>query len=151
MGTVTLTGKDTIIVDDRILADMGDGDVAVLEFPNNLFEAKAGKNGNTIYAFNASGQIATLTLRVIRGSSDDKFIQARLQQAINDPPTFVMFEAELDKRLGDGAGNITIDTYLLSGGVPQKMPAAKENVSGETEQALSIYALTFGGSQRTIG
>ena len=151
MSTVALTGKDTIIIDDRILADSADGDTAVLEFPNNLMEVKAGKNGNVIYAFNAQGKLVNLTLRVIRGSPDDKYLQSRLQEYINDPAAFVLVEAELIKRAGDGAGNITADTYQLQGGAFQKMPAAKENVAGDTEQAVSIYAISFGNSQRALG
>ncbi len=151
MGTVALTGKDTIVIDDRILSDLADADTAVLEFPNNLMEAKTGKNGNVIYAFNAQGQVVNMTLRVIRGSADDKYMQSRLQEYINDPSAFILFEAELIKRAGDGAGNITSDTYQLKGGAPQKMPAAKENVAGDTEQAVSIYAMTFGNSQRALG
>jgi len=151
MASVALTGKDTIIIDSRILNDLADADTGVLEFPNNLSEVKAGKNGNALYAFNAQGVLVNFTLRVIRGSSDDKYLMSRLQQYINDPAGFIFMEAELIKRAGDGAGNITTDTYKVAGGVPQKMPAAKENVTGDTEQAVSIYAITFGNTQRTLG
>lgn len=151
MASVALTGKDTVIIDDRILSDLADADTAVLEFPNNLMEAKAGKNGNTIYAFNAQGKMVNLTLRVVRGSADDKYLQSRLQEYINDPSAFILFAAELVKRAGDGAGNITADTYQLQGGAPEKFPAAKENVAGDTEQAVSIYVITFGNSQRSLG
>jgi len=151
MSTVALTGKDTIIIDDRIIADSADGDTGVLEFPNNLFEVKQGKNGNVIYAFNAQGKLANFTLRLIRGSADDKYMMSRIQEAINDPPGFILFQAELFKRTGDGKGNVTSDIYQLPGGIPTKMPAAKENVAGDTEQAVSIYAISFGNSQRSLG
>jgi hypothetical protein len=68
MATVALSGSDTIIINTRIMSDLADGDVAVLEFPNNMAEVKTGKNGNSIYALNESGKNAELTLRVIRGS-----------------------------------------------------------------------------------
>ena len=59
LGSVSLTGQDSIILGQnglapRILADLADGDTAMLEFPNNIVEAKVGKDGNTIYAFNAT-------------------------------------------------------------------------------------------------
>jgi hypothetical protein len=152
MSSVALTGKDTSIIDTaRVLADQPDGDVVVLEFPDNLCEAKPGKNGNTIYAFNASGKRVNVTLRIMRGSADDKYLNSRLKEYLNDPAAFVLVEAEFVKRVGDGAGNITADTYQLKGGVFQKMPGAKENVSGDTEQAVSIYALSFANSDRAIG
>jgi hypothetical protein len=149
--SVSLTGKDTIIIDDRILKDLADADTAVLEFPNNLVEAKAGKNGNMIYAFNASGKLVNVTLRLIRGSSDDKYMQSRLQEYINDPAAFVMLEAEFIKRIGDGTGNTISDVYVLPGGAFLKMPGSKENVAGDTEQAVSVYALVFANSQRAMG
>lgn len=149
--SVSLTGKDTIIIDSRILNDGADGDTAVLEFPNNLVEAKAGKNGNMIYAFNASGKLVNVTLRLIRGSADDKYMQSRLQEYINDPASFVMVEAEFIKRIGDGSGATTSDIYQLPGGAFLKMPGAKENVAGDTEQAVSVYALVFANSQRSMG
>ena len=151
MSSVALTGKDTVIVDSRILADQADGDCAVLEFPNNLVEAKLGKNGNAIYAFNASGKVVNATLRVMRGSADDKYLNSRLVEYTNDPAAFVLVAAEFIKRVGDGAGNITADTYQLKGGAFQKMPGAKENVNGDTEQAVSIYALTFANADRVMG
>ena len=63
--SVALTGADTIAVgarglSPRILNDMGDGDVGSLDFPNNLVEAKVGKKGNTIYAYNTTGAVSRL-------------------------------------------------------------------------------------------
>lgn len=149
--SVSLTGKDTIIIDSRILNDLGTGDVANLEFPNNLVEAKTGKNGNVIYAYNASGKVTNVTLRVIRGSADDKYLASRMQEYINDPPTFILIAGEFIKRVGDGAGNITADIYTMKGGVVQKIPGGKENVEGDTEQALSIYVIVFANTDRVMG
>lgn len=149
--SVSLTGKDTIIIDSRILNDLGTGDVASLEFPNNLCEAKTGKNGNVIYAYNASGKVANVTLRVIRGSADDKYLASRMQEYINDPAAFVLIAGEFIKRVGDGAGNITSDIYTMKGGVIQKIPGGKENVEGDTEQALSIYVILFANNDRVMG
>jgi len=149
--SVSLTGKDTIIIDSRILNDLGTGDVANLEFPNNLVEAKTGKNGNVIYAYNASGKVTNVTLRVIRGSADDKYLASRMQEYINDPPTFILIAGEFIKRVGDGAGNITADIYTMKGGVVQKIPGGKENVEGDTEQSLSIYVIVFANTDRVMG
>lgn len=151
MGSVALTGNDVAIIDSRILRDFADGDTVVLDVPNNLAEGKAGKNGNMIYAYNASGRIVNATIRVLRGSADDKYLNRRLQEYINDPAGFVLVAGEFIKRSGDGAGNITLETYLLDGGVFQKMPGGKENVAGDTEQAVAVYVITFANSQRALG
>lgn len=151
MGSVTLTGADTVILDaGRIVADLADGDTALLEFPNNLAEGKVGKNGNTIYAFNATGKTVNVTLRVLRGSADDKYLNSRMQEYLNDPASFILIEGEFIKRAGDGRGNITADIYRLSGGIVQKMPGAKENQEGDTEQSVAIWNLTFANSNRVL-
>ena len=149
--SVALTGKDTTIIDTRRLTDLGTGDVVMIEAPNNLVELKQGKDGNAIYAYNASGKQTVATLRVIRGSADDKYLAARMQEYINDPAAFVLISGEFIKRTGDGAGNITNEVYTMDGGVIQKMPGTKENVEGDTEQAVSIYTLVFANSDRVMG
>lgn len=148
---VSLTGNDTTIIDTRILRDFGNGDVVNIEFPNNLSETKAGKNGNAIFAYNAQGNLANVTLRLLRGSADDKYMASRTQEYKNDPAAFVMFSGEFIKRLGDGSGAVTSEIYQMKGGVVQKIAAAKENVEGDTEQAIAIYVLTFGNATRIMG
>ena len=149
--SVALTGKDTTIIDTRRLTDFATGDVVLIDAPNNLVELKQGKNGNAIYAYNATGKQVTATIRVIRGTADDKYLAARMQEYINDPAAFVLISGEFIKRSGDGAGNITNEVYTMSGGVIQKMPGGKENVEGDTEQAVSIYVLVFSNADRVLG
>lgn len=149
--SVALTGKDTTIIDTRRMTDLGTGDVVMIEAPNNLVELKQGKDGNAIFAYNASGKQTVVTIRVIRGSADDKYLAARMQEYINDPAAFVLISGEFIKRTGDGAGNITNEVYTMDGGVIQKMPSTKENVEGDTEQAVSIYTLVFANSDRVMG
>ena len=36
MSTVSLTGSDTIIVNDRVISDLADGDCVALDFPNDI-------------------------------------------------------------------------------------------------------------------
>jgi hypothetical protein len=148
---VALTGKDTTIIDSRLITAFGNGDVVLIDAPNNLGEAKAAKNGNVLIAYNASGKQVVVTLRIIRGSDDDKYLASRMQEFINDPPAFVLMAAEFIKRTGDGAGTITNEIYTMQGGFIQKMPGAKENVEGDTEQAVSIYQMIFSNADRVMG
>lgn len=150
MNSISLCGDDTIVIGGRVLADLADGDVATLAYPNDIMNVKTGKNGNSIFAFNNTGQQCDLALRVLRGSDDDKFLNSILAELINNPPAFVVLDAQLVKRLGDGAGNVTNDTYVLGGGVPTKQVPGQENVEGNTDQSVSVYEFKFTNSQRAI-
>ena len=50
MTLMTLTGEDTIIVNGAVLADLADGDVGSLSFPNDVMAMSTGKNKNTLGA-----------------------------------------------------------------------------------------------------
>lgn len=148
--SVSLTGNDTIKIDTRILADLANGDTAVLDFPNNLVESDTGKNGNTIYAFNASGKKVTVTIRTILGSADDKYLNGRMAEYLIDPAGFVLILGEFIKRTGDGQGNVTDVIYKLEGGIIQKLPNTKENVAGDVEQSVSVWQLEFANTSRLV-
>lgn len=150
MATVALSGSDTIIINNRILSDLADGDVAVLEYPNNIADVKTGKNGNSIYALNETGKNAELTLRVIRGSADDKFLNALLTNQEQNFAGTVLMIGEFIKKIGDGAGGISADTYITSGGIFQKRVGAKSNVEGDTAQSVSEYKMKFSNAPRVI-
>lgn len=150
MSTVALTGGDTMIINNRVLNDLADGDAAVLTFPNDIANVKTGKNGNSIYGLNESGKQCELVLRVIRGSGDDKFLMNLLTQQGANFPGFPLMIGEFAKRIGDGKGNITNDTYITSGGVFSKQVEGKSNVEGDTEQSVAIYRLKFSNSPRIL-
>ena len=149
--SVSLTGNDTLKLRDRIFADFADADYASLTFPNDIAALKTGKDGNTIYALNETGRQAELVLRVLRGSADDKFLQNLLAAQRNDFSGFVLLEGEFVKRVGDGKGNVTQDTYLVTGGVFTKNVEVKSNAEGDTEQSVSVYTIAFGNNTRTLG
>lgn len=151
MGSVTLTGNDTTIIGGRIFTDFADGDAIKLTFPDNVAEITIGKNGNTIYAFNAKGLKCEAELRLLRGSQDDKYLNNLQKSYLNDPPTFSPPSGEFIKRIGDGKGNVTNDAYIFAGGMPTKLPEARENVGGETEQAVTIWKIVFPNTNRSMG
>jgi hypothetical protein len=150
MPTVSLTGNDTINIGGTVLADFGDGDIAELAFPNELMAVKTGKNGNSIFAFNATGLQCDLKLRVIRGSEDDKYLNGLIQDIKADPAAFVLLDGQFVKRVGDGQGNITNDTYILGGGVPTRQVPVSSNVEGATEQSIAVYEFKFTNVNRGI-
>jgi len=148
--SVSLTGEDVLKVNDRNFKDFGDGDIVVLDFPNNIVEGKKGKGGNTIFAFNSTGASVNATVRVLRGSDDDKFLNGQLTEYQSDSSFYTLMKAEFVKRIGNGAGGISNDIYKMDGGIVQKIPNVKYNVEGDTEQAISEYTIFFANTKRTI-
>lgn len=149
--TVAMTGKDTITLNGRIFNDFADGTVAELTFPNDLVNLKTGKNGNTIYALNNTGRQCEFNLRLLRGSSDDKFLNALYLSQQGDFASFALIAGELIKNIGDGAGNITLDSYILSGGAIKRSVDAMENSDGDTNQSVAVWHLLFSNAPRSIG
>lgn len=150
MGTFSLLGSDTIKIGERVLADFGSGEVAKISYATELATVKTGKNGNTIFVQNAAGFQASLELKLIRGSSDDKAIQSLLTSYRSNPTGFVLQNAELSKKIGDGTGVVQADTYILTGGIPTKQVEVTVNTEGDVEQAISVYTWVFAVSDRAI-
>jgi hypothetical protein len=147
---VSLNGNDIIRVNSRILFGLATGDNAVLTVPNELFTVKTGKNGNTVICFNAQGRQAELSVRVLAGSADDAFLNDQVTQSIQDPPSYPLLVAELDKRIGDGQGNVGTVVHYLRNGVIAKQPEAKSNIEGEPEQGVVVYAIKFAEYERSV-
>lgn len=149
MATYTLTGDDVIIINDLPLNDFADGDNATLELPNNLMEISTGKDGNTIFALNEAGNNATLTIRPLMSSATDKRLNGLIPNS-EGFARYVLLTGSVVKQVGDGAGNVSYNTYLLSGGMVQKKPAIKTNVNGDTTQAIVEYVIQFANAARAI-
>lgn len=151
MTTFTVTSNDTLTLNGRVFVDLATDDVTAITFPNELVTRKTGKNGNTVYAQNAQGLNADLSMRLMRGSSDDQYMQGLINSAPADFPSTVMLTGTFVKRLGDGQGNVVSDIYTLAGGVISKQVDGKENVSGDVSQAESMYTVKFASATRSIG
>ena len=146
----TLTGNDSIIIDGLPLVDLANGDVGTLTFPNDITSATTGKNGNSIIALNETGKIAELSIRVLRGSSDDKTLNSKFKTMEADLPSFTLLTGSIVKRIGDGISNVVEDTYALSGGSFSKRVETTSNVEGDIEQGVSVYNIRFTNSSRNL-
>lgn len=150
MSQVALSGDDTIKLNNTLLTDLADGNCVELTFPNDIALVKTGKNGNSIYGLNEMGNQCEVKLRIVRGSADDKFLNNLLLQQQNNFAGTVLLSGEFIKKVGDGMGNITSDTYILSGGVFTKIPEAKSNAEGEVEQSITLYTTKFSLAPRVL-
>lgn len=147
---LALTGSDTLSINGRVLTGQADDNWGELKRPNDLATLKTGKNGNTLYGFNATGKNADLTIRLVRGCSDDQYLNGQLQQMIYNFAGFVLLYGQFIKKLGDGQGNITSDIYNLSGGIFQKGTESESNTSGDTKQSVTIWMFKFSLAVRAI-
>lgn len=145
-----MSGDDTIKINNRSLVDLADGDVGALTFPEGLVDVKTGKNGNSLFSFKFQGRQAEETIRVIRGSDDDKFLQSLLTQMENNFVGFILLTGQFIKVIGDGQGNITNDTYVQQSGVFVKRVEAKSNADGDTAQSVAEYHLKWANAARVI-
>lgn len=144
-----LTGHDVIILNDIPLKDFADGDIGTLEVNNDLFAMQTGKNGNTIFAYDEAGRNATLTLRILMSSNDDKRLNGMVPKHEGFEST-ILINGSVVKMVGDGAGNVSYNTYLLKGGMIQRKPNMTSNVNGETQQAVVEYVIQFADAERSI-
>lgn len=150
MGAVAMSGNDTVTINNQVLSDFADGTCVELTFPNDIANVKTGKNGNAIYGLNESGKQCEVKLRMLRGSSDDQFLNNLLSQQQANFAGTVLLIGQFIKKIGDGQGNIISDTYIMSGGVFMKQIEGKSNVEGETEQSIAIYSIRFSNSPRVL-
>ena len=143
MAVVSLSGQDTVIINNQVFTGQADANYVELKFPNQIATAKTGKNGNSIYGFNEMGKQCEVTIRLVRGSADHKFMNNLLTQQQANFAGTVLLIGQFIKKLGDGQGNITSDTYILSGGVFTKIPEAMSNAEGDAGQSVAIYTMMF--------
>lgn len=151
MAVLRLVGSDTININSVLITDLPHGEVAKLTYNSDIATVKTGKNGNAIFAKNEVGNQATLELKVLRGSGDDKRLNTQVSLYNADPTTYILMSGEVIKNIGDGAGAVDKDMYLLTAGVITKRPEAASNVEGDVEQAICVYTIQFAYATRSIG
>ena len=151
MTKFVLTGDDSLILDNiPANLDFPNGDSAVIEFQNNLTSIATGKDLNTVFAKDESGNNFRLTLRVLRNSRTDKHLNGKMILQTEDFPAFVLLSGSFTKRLGDGKGNVTYDGYMLSGMTFERKVPGKSNLNGDTEQGISTYILIGAAGNRVM-
>lgn len=150
MASVAMSGSDTISVNNTLIVDLADANCIELKFPNEIAAVKTGKNGNSIYALNETGKQCEVTVRVIRGSTSDKFLNGLLALQQANFSSFPLMIAKFIKIVGDGSGVVTNDTYNLNGGVFTKLIEGVNNVEGDTNASVSVYVMKFSNAPRAI-
>lgn len=148
--TVSLSGADTIQVNNQVISTLANQDPGHLTFPNEIVSVEQGKNGNTIYAQNNMGYIADLAIRVLLAGIDDQYLNSLLQQQTTAFSDFSLMTALFNKRVGDGQGNILTVVYQLSGGVVSKGIEQFTSARGDVNQSVAVWPIRFGNWTRLI-
>jgi len=148
------TSVDTVQVKDFqgdfTLSDFADGTVAELSAPNELSTVTTGYNGNGLGAHNEPGRQRTLTLRLVKASSDDKRINETYELWKNRDSRFKPLEMSFTKNITHSDGNVTHDTVNCYFGLPSAPPVQTLDTTGNTEQVVSVYTFTFANYKRVI-
>ena len=148
------TAQDTITMTDYngewLLADFADGTVAELVAPNELSSMTTGYNGNGLGSHNEPGRQRELTLRVVKGSADDKRLNSNYNLWKNRDIRFKPIQGSFTKNIAHSDGSMTNDTVECFFGLPAGQPTQMTDTAGNTEQVVSIYMLRFADSNRTM-
>ncbi len=148
---VSITGQDIIQIGTKpILVGLADGDAGVLSFDNNIAEGKLGKNGNGIVVPNSTGRSATLTVRLLKGSSGDKYLNGEMNKYQLQTASYTLLNGQITHLVGDGKSNLNAVVYTLSGGFVQKVPNDTVSSEGNTEVAVTEWTLFFLRADRSV-
>lgn len=152
MAIYTITGNDTLVLWNRVFTNFAEGEVTKIDFTDDIVKLKTGKNQNTIYSRNESGNNATLTLRLLRGTPDDRFMRSELAKTTGSSSfsKYILGTGQFVKTLGDGLGNEIKDIYNLEGGMITKIPSVTENVDGDINQGVTVYEIKFALAKPSI-
>lgn len=148
------TAKDTIVCEDYsgdwILSDFADGTVAELSAPNELSTMTTGYNGNSLGSHNEPGRQRELSLRLVKGSNDDKRLNKAYNMWKNRDLRFRPLKMSFTKNVAHSDGSVTVDTVECFFGLPTGQPTQMQDTAGNTEQVISIYSIRFGNSERSM-
>lgn len=150
MAIYALTGNDSLILNDRVIKELSDSSTIEISYQNDRIGMSTGKNNNTVIAENRQGLNATLTLRVVRGGADDRWLNGLSIQQDKDLPSFNLINGSFTKRIGNGQGSVKYDNYVLLGGAFNRFPDVQENLVGDTEQGTVVYTIMFAQCQRGL-
>lgn len=148
------TASDSIVCTDYsgdwILTDFADGTVAELGAPNDLSTTSTGFNGNSLGAHNEPGRQRDLSLRLIKGSGDDKRFNKNYNMWKNRDIRFKPLKMTFTKNVAHSDGTVTPDTVECYFGLPAGQPNQMQDTAGNTDQVVSVYSIRFANSERSM-
>jgi hypothetical protein len=102
-----------------------------------------------LFSQNQTGKRAELTIRLIKASPDDQYLNGLLVQQQANFSGSVLSQGEYVKQIGGGQGTVVADTRIISGGIITNEVDSESDADGGTDQNVSIWKLTFTSAPRT--
>ena len=109
-----------------------------------------GYNGNSLGSHNEPGRQRELSLRLVKGSNDDKRLNKAYNMWKNRDLRFRPLKMSFTKNVAHSDGSVTVDTVECFFGLPTGQPTQMQDTAGNTEQVVSIYSIRFGNSERSM-
>ncbi len=148
INSIIADSQYTSIINNRVLSDFADDAYEQITYDEDQVSVTIGKNGNGIYQVLPAGKKATISYRVIIGSSDDIFLNNLLN--VQNTGVFTLISGSSSKLQNDGAGGSKAITYTLEDGVITKGVDSAMQSSDNKDVAVAVYNLTFRSVVRTI-
>ena len=153
---MSISGNDSLSLNfkgaERIFSNFANTDAVDIAEGDDIINMENGKNGATMTSFNEQGRKGSMTLRLLLGSADHKFLVSQRSEFLRDNVTFGYIKGNYTKRIGDGDGNVSFEEYSLEAGIFTKgYTAIKTNVDGDVEQNVAVWTIMFGRINQAVG
>jgi hypothetical protein len=142
MSSVVLLSDDTIDINGTVLTALSNGTYSELTFGDELTTTEIGKNGNALITRKSAGQRGELSIRIMTGSADDKYLNNLLVSQMSKAPSFVPLTGYAAKIMNVDGKPVTL-TYTFSGGSFMKQVESMSTTEGSADQIVSVYRLRF--------
>jgi hypothetical protein len=148
----TLAGDSTLTLENlsgdnqRTIVELANQRAIAVSFPNDTGTMEPMKGG-AVFAVNVSAKAASLAVRVIKGGSDDAWLNQKLNELLNNRTSAIALVGSVIGNFGDGQGNLRKLTATLTFGFVKKRVDLITDYNGDTEQAISEYNIDFGLSE----
>ncbi len=148
------TAQDIIILEDFegdwILSDFANGTVLQAQQTGSKSNTTTGYNANSLAAHDETGRQREVTIRIIKGSPDDKRLNRFYTMWDKHDLRYKPLNGQFTKVIGHGDTTMTNNTLSVFFGNPKDSPEEAVDRNGNTDQLVSVYVITFGNSERSM-
>lgn len=138
-----IIGNQVLILNDREIKDFAEGTIISLAPGGDIVTRLISKDRRVSYARNVENTGYTLTIRLLRGSSDEIYFSG-LYKNIVENKQFAktkLLNGTLDQEIGDGNGGVSTESWNLEGGMVSTRSEISFNVSGDNEQKVVVFTI----------
>lgn len=105
----------TLILNGNLFSKFASGENIVITFPNSLHTVTRGQDSSAIFKKRTDGKQGTIDIPLLSASIDDRFLN-------NAARNSEMLSGSYRCPFKDSDGNITLENFILDGGIVEKFP-----------------------------